>query len=173
MSKKEKIFLCCALLGAAILAGLDQVIKHWAATVLSQTQDIRLIDGVLHLLYIENYGAAFSILQNKTVLLVTVTTAVLLVLLTLMLLGKVRNRIPVTALSLIISGGAGNLIDRIARGYVVDYVYFVPINFPVFNLADCCVVIGTGLLLVYLLIVEPKTQKNTGKEALEGPDGNG
>lgn len=53
----------------------------------------------------------------------------------------------------------GNLIDRVLRGFVVDYIYFVPINFPVFNLADCCVVSGTFLLVVYLLLIEPRQER--------------
>ena len=78
------MFLYLSLLGAGVLIGLDQLIKWWAASYLSTVPDIRLIDGVLHLLYRENYGAAFSILQNRTGLLVGVTTAVLIAVLVLL-----------------------------------------------------------------------------------------
>ena len=146
------MFLYLSLLGAGVLIGLDQLIKWWAASYLSTVPDIRLIDGVLHLLYRENYGAAFSILQNRTGLLVGVTTAVLIAVLVLLVSRRV-------SLCLIFAGGVGNLIDRVLRGFVVDYIYFVPINFPVFNLADCCVVSGTFLLVVYLLLIEPRQER--------------
>lgn len=162
------MFLIGSLAAAALLIGLDQLIKWWAASSLSAVSEIRVIDGVLHLLYTENYGAAFSILQNQKFFLIGVTSVVMAAILVILLMRKITHPVLVAALSLILAGGAGNLIDRIARGYVVDYIYFVPINFPVFNLADCCVVIGTGLMLLYLLVLEPRAlraRERDGREA--------
>lgn len=164
----KKGFLCFSLIGAAVLAGLDQAIKAWAKEFLAAVPDIKVIPGVLHLLYRENYGAAFSILQNKTALLVTVTSVVLIGLLVLLLMRKVTHPAMVGAFSLILAGGAGNLIDRITRGFVVDYIYFVPIDFPVFNLADCCVVAGTGLVVLYILLIEPRMEKEKRSRASGG-----
>ncbi len=155
---KTKTFLSLSLLAAAVFIGIDQLLKHWAVQVLQPVQTIRLWSGVLHLEYRENRGAAFSILQNRTFLLIGVTSVVLFLLLGLLLSGRVRSRLFTVSLSLILAGGFGNLIDRVFRGYVVDYIYFVPINFPVFNFADCCVVIGTGLMLLYFLVVEPRRE---------------
>lgn len=156
--------LLCCLLGAAVLVGLDQWVKLWAFRDLQQIEEIRLIPGVLHLMYRENFGAAFSILQNQRFFLVTVTAVVLLVLLALLLMRRIRQTPQVIALSLVLSGGAGNLIDRAVRGFVVDYIYFVPINFPVFNLADCCVVIGTGLILLDVLVLDLLRQRRKGAQ---------
>ncbi|MEG1687653.1 MAG: signal peptidase II, partial [Angelakisella sp.] len=61
------------------------------------------------------------------------------------------------------------LIDRVINGYVVDYIYFEPINFPIFNFADCCVVIGTGLLFVYLLFFDGKQKKSNSPDTLAAP----
>lgn len=143
----------------ALLVAADQWIKLWAYTTLRNLSDIQLIPGVLHLLYRENYGAAFSILQNKTFFLVGVTGVVLAGILVLLLLGKIRQPVMVAAFTLVLAGGIGNLIDRVGRGFVVDYIYFVPIDFPVFNLADCCVVGGTILLMFYLLVIEPRQRR--------------
>lgn len=162
------MFLYLSLLGAGVLIGLDQLIKWWAAGYLSTVPDIRLIDGVLHLLYRENYGAAFSILQHRTGLLVGVTTAVLIAVLVLLVSRKVSHPLMIVSLCLIFAGGVGNLIDRVLRGFVVDYIYFVPINFPVFNLADCCVVSGTILLVVYLLLIEPRQERRKKQLSRDG-----
>lgn len=150
------MFLFCSLLGAAGLVLLDQLIKGWAVETLSTLPDIRILEGVLHLVYRENRGAAFSLLQNRLPFLIVVTGVVMLGLLFVLLTGRVKGRLITVSFALVLAGGIGNLIDRVLRSFVVDYIYFVPINFPVFNLADCCVVIGTGLLVVYLLVIEPR-----------------
>lgn len=157
--QKSRRLLWWCLAGAAVLIAMDQAVKSWALRTLRVNGDIRLIPDVLHLMYRENYGAAFSILQNQTVLLVSVTGVVLLALLVLLVTGRVRPPLLIAAFSLVIAGGIGNLIDRVSRGFVVDYIYFVPIDFPVFNLADCCVVIGTALIVLYVLVIEPRAQK--------------
>lgn len=165
------MFLLCSLLCGAALVWADQIIKDWAVRALSSGGEIRLIDGVLHLVYHENTGAAFSILQGRLPLLVVVTSVVLAGILFVLVTKKVTEHCLVAALSLIVSGGLGNLMDRVARGFVVDYIYFVPINFPVFNLADSCVVVGTGLFMLYVLFVEPRSVKKLGQKLLgEGAD---
>ncbi|MCI8624241.1 MAG: signal peptidase II [Provencibacterium sp.] len=165
---RRKTFLTLSLLAAAALVGLDQLLKYWAVLRLRPAGDIQLLPQVLHLQYRENFGAAFSILQNQTFLLVGVTSAVLLAILAGLLLGKVRPYPLIAAFSLILAGGVGNLIDRIGRGYVVDYIYFVPIDFPVFNLADCCVVIGTGLALLYFFLIEPRQGRREERTTADG-----
>lgn len=147
------------LLGAAALVGVDYWIKQWATLYLQPVTSIDIIPDVLSLYYHQNYGAAFGILQQQRWLLVTVTSIVLGGLVVTILLRKVKGTLLLTSLALIIAGGIGNLIDRLQLGYVVDYIYFEPINFPIFNFADCCVVVGTGLLAIYLLFIEGKENK--------------
>lgn len=143
---------------SALLIGADYFIKQWAALSLKPVITIDIIPNVLSLYYHENFGAAFGILQQKRFFLVTVTAVVITVLIGAILLKKVKGNLVLTALSLIIAGGIGNLIDRVTLGYVIDYIYFEPINFPIFNFADCCVVVGTGLLAIYILFVEGKAK---------------
>ena len=147
------------LLLAALLVAADQIIKGWAMGVLKPIGSIDLIPNVLSLYYHENFGAAWGILQGQRWLLLVVTGVILLGLL-------------FALVTLILAGGVGNLIDRAFHpgGFVVDYIYFEPINFPIFNLADICVCIGTGLLALYILFVEGKDQgapesPETGEEA--------
>ena len=91
-------------------------------------------------------------------LLLAVTGVVLAVLLAGLLLGKFQGPLMRTSITLILAGGLGNLLDRAFHpgGFVVDYIYFEPINFPIFNLADICVCVGTFLLAFYILFVEGK-----------------
>lgn len=152
------MLLIWSLVGAALLVGLDQWVKLWAYNTLRTGGDVLLIPNVLHLVYWENTGAAFSILTGRTTFLAVVTGAVLLCILLLLVLKKITEPLLIIAFSLILSGGVGNLIDRIVRGFVVDYIYFVPINFPVFNIADCCVVIGCGLMIFGILMSERKNK---------------
>lgn len=100
-------------------------------------------------------------MNNQRLLLVVLTSAVLLVIFVLLLLGKLRSPWMVVSWSLILAGGAGNLIDRLFRegGYVVDLFDFRLINFPVFNVADICVTVGMALFLIYFIFIERKEHR--------------
>ncbi len=155
------------LLPALVLVGLDQLFKRFAVMSLKNAPAYVLWDGVFELLYVENRGAAFSMLQNARWFFIILTTIVMLFLLTVVLSGRYR-RYPLLNVSfvLVIGGGLGNLIDRIVNGYVIDYLYFKLINFPVFNFADCCLVIGAILMLAFFFFVyedasKPKPQEET------------
>lgn len=154
MKNKQIVVRWMALVVAAALIGIDQWIKYLAVTYLAPIQIFPLWDGVFQLTYVENSGAAFGMLSGKTFILVGVTGLVLLGLIVAILLGKVKSNFLVWSLALIIGGGVGNLIDRIALGYVVDYLHVTLIDFAVFNFADCCVVVGTILLVIYFLFLE-------------------
>ena len=160
------------LIMAGLLIAGDQLIKQWAIEVLKPAVSIDIIPGVLSLYYHENFGAAWGILQGQRWLLLVVTGVILLGLLFALVTKRIRGPLLQTAVALILAGGVGNLIDRAFHpgGFVVDYIYFEPINFPIFNLADICVCIGTGLLALYILFVEGKDQgapesPETGEEA--------
>lgn len=159
-----------ALTVSAVLIVLDQLTKAWAMGNLAAS--IPVIPGLFYLTYVENRGAAFGIFQGKTTLLAIVSIVVLLVLLVAILSGRIKERFLIWAISLVLAGGFGNCIDRLARGFVVDYLDFSALfGFPVFNLADCCVVVGTFLILIYVIFLERK--KPQSDEAAHKPEEDG
>lgn len=133
----------------------DQFIKFQAVNHLSGINSIPIIKEVLELTYVENHGAAFGMLQGKQIFLVLITIIVIVAIAIYYKKLPTDSKYKWLKLSfiLIISGAIGNLIDRIRLSYVIDYIYFKLIDFPVFNLADCFVVVGTILLSILILFV--------------------
>lgn len=141
------------VLFAALLVGLDQLTK-WLAMTFLQDRPLVLIKGVLELNYQTNPGIAFGLYPGYRLLFIVLTSVALLVLLAALMSGKLsKYRLVTVSGTLIVAGGVGNLIDRIFRGEVIDFVYFRLINFPVFNLADSCIVVGAVLLLFFFLFL--------------------
>lgn len=132
---------------------LDQAVKRWAVVVLKPHGPIPLIPGVLELLYVENRGAAFGILQNRQWFFMIITAVVLLAMVWVYpRIPSKRHFLPLRILVCLITAGAvGNMIDRVARGFVVDMIYFRLIDFPVFNVADIYVTCSAIALMVLLL----------------------
>lgn len=137
---------------------LDQIVKQLVRITMELNQSIPVWNQVFHLTYIQNYGAAFSMLQNQRLLLL-VTTSILILGMSGYLVWKYRTLHPwiKLSMSLIIGGGIGNLIDRVLLHYVVDYIDFRV--FPVFNAADIAVTMGCGLLILYIMVLEPRAEK--------------
>lgn len=156
-----------ALLTSFVIIGLDQLFKYLAKTNLKDLpwRTFPLIEDFFHLTYVENRGAAFGMLNGKAIFLITVTSAVLIGLIVLLISNKVKSPVLLFSISGIIGGGIGNLIDRVFRKYVIDYLDFRAINFAVFNFADCCIVVGTCLVLIYMLFFykEPEKEANAQK----------
>lgn len=148
-----------------VIIAIDQIIKNLVLNTLAIGQTIPLIDGVFHFTYVRNFGAAFSILQNRQFFLILLT-GILMVGILFYLLKNVKHfdRLVVVSLSLIVGGGIGNIIDRLRFGFVVDYLDFRLIHFPVFNFADCCIVIGAILMLLYVIFFTPKDQGEKGNQ---------
>ena len=142
-----------SLLCAALLVVLDQWTKHLAVLYLRGRAPLELISGVLELRYLENRGAAFSILQDRQVFFI-ILTAVFLAAAVYVLFRLPRERLylPLRICFIVLASGAvGNLIDRIAHGYVVDFIYFSIIDFPVFNAADIYVTLSVIALILLVL----------------------
>ena len=154
-----------------LLVGLDQWTKYLAILHLKGQDNIVWWENVFELEYRENTGAAFSIMQGQSWFLIGFTSIALLLVAIFLFrskLGKI-SWVRVTG-SLILAGGIGNLIDRIFRGFVVDFLYFSLIDFPVFNVADCCVVIGAVLLMVYVLFFYRESSQIEQEVALSDND---
>lgn len=154
MRKKTK-WLLFDLILVIILLGLDQLTKYLSIINLKDRPALRLIDGVLELNYLENRGSAFGMLQNqKFFILFTGFVFMAVILFLLVKLPEDRKfHIVHVLLSMIIAGGIGNMIDRFRFDYVVDFISFVLINFPIFNVADCYIVIAVIVLFLLFLFV--------------------
>ena len=139
-----------ALLLAACIAG-DQLLKYWVVRHLEIGQSAAFLPGLVRLTRLHNTGAAWGSFSGSTALL-TAVTAVLLVAVAWLVLKKViRHPLGLCAALLVLGGGIGNMIDRICRGYVVDMFDLEFMSYPIFNLADCFVVVGVILGAAYYL----------------------
>lgn len=130
---------------------IDRITKVLTVNLLKPVDSMVLIPKVLSLTYVENKGAAFGIMQNARWIFVVVTIIILASLCVYIIKTKPQSKLFKWSAALIGAGAIGNLIDRICYGYVVDMIQATFINFPVFNFADCCIVVGTGLLCLYIL----------------------
>lgn len=133
---------------------LDRVTKLWAIKRLSIGEDIVVIKDFFSFSYLENRGAAFGIFKDKQLLLISITMVAILLMMFYLFINKTNLKILKISLSLIISGAIGNLIDRIKYRYVVDFIFFHykdKYHFPIFNIADVLVSLGTILLIIFII----------------------
>ncbi|BAU07262.1 Lipoprotein signal peptidase [Fischerella thermalis JSC-11] len=144
MRLKNKFFWIIAF----VAFFLDQITKFWVVQTFSLQQTLPLLPGIFHLTYVTNTGAAFSLLSGKVEWLRWLSLGVSLALIALAWFGPLLNRWEQLGYGLILGGAMGNGIDRFALGYVVDFLDFRLINFPVFNLADVFINIGIVCLLI-------------------------
>lgn len=149
---KKKSFFIAVAVAAAVLV-IDQITKYLVVSHFNLYESIPLIPGVLNLTYIHNRGAAFGIFQNQTLPFVIITLVALALGVWVLYKRYFNHPLMDWAILLILSGGLGNLIDRVFRhGNVVDFLETAFMQFPVFNIADCAVVIGAGLMILYLIL---------------------
>ncbi len=157
--RKKAIMLIIDLVVAAVLLLLDQFTKYLAIARLKDNPAIVLIDGVLELKYLENRGSAFGMLQNQKFFILFVGFVFLAVILFFLFKLPVEKKFRIVHILLagVIAGGIGNMIDRFRFDYVVDFISFVLINFPIFNVADCYIVISViGLFILFLFVFKEK-----------------
>ena len=158
-SPKDYIIYSAIILGGIII---DQITKILASTFLKPIYTLPVIEDIFHFTYRENTGMAFGMLKEHRWVFMLVST-ILIIGLGIYLFGiKSQNRLYDVSIAMILSGGIGNMIDRIFLGYVVDFIDCRFINFAVFNGADSFVCVGSGLLMLALvmdLINEVKLEK--------------
>ena len=163
LSPTPKLYTLAAVLAAIV--PLDQLTKYWVATNVSPWEPITVIDGLLKITHARNPGAVFGLAQE-----LPVWVFVLLTVAALWLIGsfyrslKADDQRQALSLGLILAGALGNLIDRLTRGEVVDFLQFDLrlFVFPDFNVADSAIVVGVGLLLLEMLS-QPADEKVPGE----------
>ena len=151
--------------GVIILAGIliDQVTKLLAVAFLAPDKSVTVIKYIVSLTYVENRGMAFGLMADARWVFMVVSTVMIGALAAYLFLGMSENKLYSASIAMVVSGGIGNMIDRIALGYVVDFIDFSQRGFPfVFNGADSFVCVGAGMLILALvldIINEAKAQK--------------
>lgn len=140
--------LYTAIIAAVIL--LDQLTKQLAIDHLKPIDTFPIIPDALHLTYVTNYGAAFGMLADHRWVFLVISTVAIVLMAAYLYYKRDEHPLLGVAISFIIGGGIGNMIDRTLMGYVVDFVDFRLINFAVFNVADIFVCVGCGLMFLWL-----------------------
>ena len=142
MKKKQTL---TGILVMILAIALDQLTKQWAVAALKGKESL-----VLEFSYLENTGAAFGSFRGLQIPLILVTLVIIVfVVYKLVTLPDNKRFYPIRMCGVfLISGAVGNLIDRVMNRYVVDFIYFVPIDFPKFNVADCYITVSTVILLI-------------------------
>ncbi len=150
---KKAAVLAGYLIVSFLLVLLDQWSKHLAVTHLKGQPDIPLIKGVFELSYLENSGMAWGLLAGGRWLFLAGTFFILALIIYAFIKAPLTRRYRLLRMVLagLSAGAAGNLIDRLFHGYVVDFFSFCLINFPIFNVADCYVVVSGILFLILFL----------------------
>ena len=162
--------------GIAVLV-IDQLTKLYIISNFSLGESCGFLKGIIDIIYIHNRGAAWGMLSGYTWALLLITAVVMVVCIFILIKQGQKNKLLFWAIVLVLSGGIGNMIDRIFRdGNVIDFLHFEfwP-QFPVFNVADCAVVVGAGLLILYFVIdtvneYRKKKEPVTAQEQTEDAD---
>lgn len=164
-------FVLSIVCGALVLA-LDIFTKQLITANFALGESAELLNGFVNLIYVHNTGGAWGILSESTWILTAVSAAVMAICLYILFKYARQSKLLHWAMSLVIFGGMGNLLDRVFRnGNVVDFLHFeFWDSFPVFNVADCAVVVGAGLLILYFIadtVRERKLKSLHGEKADE------
>lgn len=157
--------ILAVLIGIALVV-IDQLTKLYAINVIKPTGTITVINNFYYFTYVENRGAAFGMLQNRQWFFIIVTLLIFAAFGYILIKYKIEGKLFFTAVVLIFGGGVGNLIDRIFRGYVVDFLQF-SFFAPVCNLADYFITVGAVLLIVSVLFCEKNIAKRETKALKE------
>lgn len=147
-----------ALAAGAVLAAIDQIIKYFIITDLKPVGTVNVLGDVFKLTYVENKGVAFGMFQGMQWIFIVLTAVLLGAIIFYMFKKRPQSKFFYVTVALIVGGGIGNLIDRVAYNYVVDYLSFSFFP-PVCNFADYCITVGVVLLAVYLLFFSEKEKR--------------
>lgn len=147
-----------------ILIIIDQLIKFLVSSNMLIGESFVIINNFFKIIYIQNKGAAFGLFSNNFILLILITI-VLIWYLIKEIKSNINNKVSIISFSLLISGALGNLLDRIIRGFVVDYISFTLFNheMAVFNFADMCITFGV-IMLIYIVVRGGYNEKNINRK---------
>ena len=144
------------------LLGIDQLIKYYVDLYLKNRPALTVIKNVLQFNYLENDGAMMGFMGGKTALMTVLAVICVVVMLVVIFSGIIKDRVDYWCCLFMIAGGLGNIIDRIFRGYVIDYIEVLFVDFYIFNFADCLITCSAFVLIfyqIYLILKENKMKK--------------
>ena len=145
-------YIMAVVVGVIFLIA-DQLTKYIVIQNMPLNSTKEFLPGFMNFHYIHNEGGAWGFLEGYTWILLSLTVIIMVVCVVMLFKSSSKSKVLFWAVSLIISGGIGNMIDRVFRnGKVIDFLNCEFIDFPVFNVADCAVVIGAGLLILYFIL---------------------
>lgn len=153
-----------SLISIAILTAADQVIKFFVERDLQPIGSADFIEGFIGWNYVRNTGAAFGSFSQSTTMLSVVTGAVIIAGIILIITKRIKSKFYLTCAVMIIAGGLGNLIDRLVKGYVVDFIDVLFTDFAVFNFADILVTCGSIALMIYVIVDMLRDRKKKGEK---------
>ena len=159
MNKNKTILVITDFLLLVFLVFLDQLSKHFAVIYLKDQMPVNIVPGVFELNYLENRGAAFGMLQGQKIFFILIAVVILAAIVYVLYKTPVQKKYTKLhiVLILIAAGAIGNMIDRLRLNYVVDFLYFSLINFPIFNVADIYVTLAAIWLVILMLFVYKDT----------------
>jgi len=149
----------------ALTVAIDRLIKVWAMKALTVVDTIPLLEGVFHLTYVENRGAAFGMMQGQFTFFYIATAVLTLALIWVLFIKDSQHGLPGLALALLFGGALGNFYDRAVYGYVVDMFDFRLINFAVFNFADAAICVGVFAWALFVFIKDFQNEKAKKEQA--------
>ena len=169
LTKKQILCKIVAALTLVLAIILDVITKKIVVDNMALYEEIPVIKGVFHWKYIQNRGAAFGMLADNREVFLVISSVAIVVMAIYLLFTRTDRLWWMIGIGMLVGGGIGNMIDRIALGYVVDFIYVALIDFAVFNVADCFVCVGVALLM-YLSVLDLVREYKEGKvkKALEG-----
>lgn len=167
MNKKNKIRLISVLI-ILFSVILDQIIKHLIYTYLRPVSVKMVIPGFLQLRYFENDGAMMGFMSGKTEIMTVASIVCMIAILVVIISGKMKFGVDYICLVFMAAGGFGNIIDRVFRGFVIDYIEVLFIDFYIFNFADCLVTCSAFAIIFYEIYVVYKENKEKKVKTADG-----
>lgn len=149
-----------SFLGIIVLLAVDQIIKLVVDMKLKGKPAVVLIDNILQFNYLENDGAMMGFMDGKTGIMTALALICVSVMLIVVFTGIIKDRFDYFCAVFMIAGGMGNIIDRVFRGYVIDYIEVLFVDFYIFNFADCLITVSAFLLIFYQIYLIFKENKN-------------
>lgn len=163
MVSDKKISLKVRVLSLALvlaLLGVDQLIKYFVDLYLKGNESIVILKNILQFNYLENDGAMMGFMSGQTTVMTVLAVVCVIVMLAVVFSGMIKDRIDYWCVLFMIAGGLGNIIDRVFRGFVIDYIEVLFVDFYIFNFADCLITVASFALIIYQFYLIYKDSKD-------------